>query len=187
MLVLSETIFKGLHNGMDRLAYNILVAKFLGSKTHTDYVKRYITPIFEKEVVSKFKFDCIVVAPNKDSNSKLTQVIGKYLAEKYNCPVYTISKGFVIANSLANAIPNKNILIIDDVVYSGRTIHSVANELKKYKPNAIKGWAFVKAKNFDESKLNIKKPTKNPTKEKEATPKKPIKKKAPSKAKKTKK
>lgn len=33
MIILSDRIYKGLHNGMDRVAYNLLVAKFQKSQS----------------------------------------------------------------------------------------------------------------------------------------------------------
>lgn len=150
---INDRIFKGLHNGMDKFSYNLLVAKFFNQKSALDYLTKFVLADFKKEVVKKgIKFDIIVAMATRDSKTNIVKAVGKELAKLANVTFYQLDKDQEVNLTLNNFFhrnPDLNILLIDDVVYTGKTAKLAIKNLSKTKKiGKISFYPFAKSKSY---------------------------------------
>lgn len=93
ILNINDRIFKGLHNGMDKFSYNLLVAKFFNQKSALDYLTKFVLADFRKEIIKKgIKVDVIVAIATRDSKTNIVKAAGKELAKSAGVPIYQLEK-----------------------------------------------------------------------------------------------
>ena len=142
-LNINDRVFKGLHNGMDKFSYNLLVAKFFNQKSALDYLKKFVLEDFKKEIKKKnFSFDIIVAMATRDSKTNIVKEVGKELAKDSRVPFIQLEKDQKVGVTLNHFIerhPDLNILLIDDVVFTGKTANLAVKNLSK---TSIKGKIF---------------------------------------------
>lgn len=152
ILNINDRIFKGLHNGMDKFSYNLLVAKFFNQKTALDYLTKFVLADFKKEILKKgIKIDVIVAIATRDSNTNIVKAVGKELAKSAGVPIYQLDKDQkigVVLDRFLQRNPGINILLIDDVIYTGKTAKLAMTNLKKYKVGKIDFYPFAKSKSY---------------------------------------
>lgn len=153
ILNINDRIFKGLHNGMDKFSYNLLVAKFFNQKTALDYLTKFVLADFKKEIIKKgIKVDVIVAIATRDSNTNIVKAVGKELAKAKNVPIYQLDKDQkigVVLDRFLQRNPGINILLIDDVIYTGKTANLALKNLSKYKQvGKISFYPFAKSKSY---------------------------------------
>lgn len=152
-LNINDRIFKGLHNGMDKFSYNLLVAKFFNQKSALDYLKKFVLADYKKEINKKnFSFDIIVAMATRDSKTNIVKEIGKELAKYVGVPMHQLEKdqkiGVVLEKVLSRNL-DLNILLIDDVVYTGKTAKLAMKNLSKTKNKGkIFFYPFAKSKSY---------------------------------------
>ena len=153
ILNINDRIFKGLHNGMDKFSYNLLVAKFFNQKSALDYLKKFVLADFKKEVIKKgIKFDIIIAMATRDSKTNIVKEVGKELAKSAGVPIYQLDKDQkigVVLDRVLQRNPGINILLIDDVIYTGKTANLALKNLAKYKKvGKISFYPFAKSKSY---------------------------------------
>ena len=92
MIILSDRIYKGLHNGMDRVAYNLLLAKFQGSEAAQRIINRYAV----SDLKGKMKdIDLVLAIAPRDSRSDIVPKLAKAIAapaKPRKLQYYTLAK-----------------------------------------------------------------------------------------------
>lgn len=145
MVIITDRIYKGLHNGMDRVAYNLLVAKFQGAASAQTIINKYAIDDL-KSVAPKMDF-IIGIAP-RDSGSKIVEKLTKAIATQYRKPSMMMDKGQTLTKAKAGKLKGCKVLIIDDVIYTGKTMRIATKTLLNSGVSLVKNYALAKSKTY---------------------------------------
>lgn len=130
---------------MDRVAYSLLSAKFSGNKASQRYVNQYAI----EDLKSKVKgIDYIVPIKPRDSGSSIVLDMAIAISKYYKIPVADALK---IGNTDTKANANltgKKCLLIDDVIFTGKTLSKGAQALKKVGAKSVIIYALAKSKSY---------------------------------------
>lgn len=130
---------------MDRVAYSLLSAKFSGNKASHRYVNQYAI----EDLKSKVKgIDYIVPIKPRDSGSSIVLDMAVAISKYYKIPVADALK---IGNTDTKANANltgKKCLLIDDVIFTGKTLSKGAQALKKVGAKSVIIYALAKSKSY---------------------------------------
>lgn len=147
MIILSDRIYKGLHNGMDRVAYNLLVAKFQKSQS----AQRIINSYAVSDLKGKMKgINLIVAIAPRDSHSSIVRQLAEAIAKAYRLPLLLMDKGQTLSPTKRKNCQGKSILIVDDVVYTGATLEKATKAITPAKPKKIQYYTLAKSKSYKE-------------------------------------
>lgn len=142
---LTDRIYKGLHNGMDRVAYNLLSAKFSHNKASQRYVNSYAIDDLKSKMAN---IDCIVPIKPRDSGSSIVADMAQAIARHYKIPfVDALKIGNTSTKANANIV-GKRCLLVDDVIYTGKTLEKATTALIKTGAKNIKTYAIAKSKSY---------------------------------------
>lgn len=145
MIILSDRIYKGLHNGMDRVAYNLLVAKFQKSQSAQRIINRYAV----SDLKGKMKgINLIVAIAPRDSHSSIVRQLAEAIAKAYKVPLLLMDKDQTLSPTKRKNCQGKSILIVDDVVYTGATLKKATKAIKPAKPLKIQYYTLAKSKSY---------------------------------------
>lgn len=117
---------------------------------------KYIKPLFEivKNEITKSKINVDVIVPIQSQNSKysIPHKVGKLIAKHFNID---FKDCLTPDNSSCNAnLIGKNVLLLDDVIYTGKTMNLAIDAIDIKKPKKIIAYAIAKAKTASKNPLN---------------------------------
>lgn len=145
MIILSDRIYKGLHNGMDRVAYNLLLAKFQGSAAAQRIINRYAI----EDLKGKMKdIDLVLAIAPRDSRSDIVPKLAKAISGNARVPLMLFGKGQTLTTAQKKRCTGKNILIVDDVLYTGATFRKATKAIAPAKPRKLQYYTLAKSKSY---------------------------------------
>lgn len=145
MIIITDRIYKGLHNGMDRVAYNLLVAKFQGTVSAQAIINKYA--IDDLKTVAP-KMDIIIGIAPRDSGSKIVEKLTKAIASRYHKPSMMMDKGQTLTKAKGAKLKGKKVLVIDDVIYTGKTMNTATKTILNNGAVGVKNYALAKSKTY---------------------------------------
>jgi RNase_H superfamily/Phosphoribosyl transferase domain len=125
---------------------NITAQMVIKAKFEEDRVSLYRMIVLMTDVVSKFKFDVITSVNGRDSKFHLAGALAQGIANRLKTP-YQVMLGNN-NTTCSPAVSGKRILIVDDVIYKGRTMQAAIQAAMYQRPDAIYFLAFGKSKRF---------------------------------------
>jgi hypothetical protein len=125
---------------------NITAQLVVAAKFFDDLVSRYRMTVLMYDVVKDMQFDIISSVNGRDSKFDLAAYLAKGIARRLKVEYKIIlSEG----NSKCNStVKHKRILVVDDVIYKGRTMRAAIDCITKQNPNKIYFLAFGKSQRF---------------------------------------
>lgn len=122
-------------------AQMVISAKFMGDK-----VSLYRMTVLMADVAARVKYDVVTAVNGRDSAFNLAEALAKGIAEKLKLPY---QKLFSYGNAVCSpSVKGKTVLIIDDVIYKGRTLDMATNACREQSPKAVYFLAFGKSSRF---------------------------------------
>jgi len=150
-IIISKNIYKGVRSYTGKP--NVLTRIFYAAKFHKNeraVRKLTLTAIKElKQIVKKNDFDYITAVNTTSSKWNLPREIAKRVGDKYDIVYLEVFKDKNIHLAVKpDKIKGKKILVIDDVIYSGKTIKTTSFLLKKAKVNLTIFYAILKSPKY---------------------------------------
>lgn len=127
-------------------APNITAQMVVGAKFFEDNISRYRIAVLMHDVVKDMSFDYITSVNGRDSKFDLAAFLAKFIARRTG-----IAYSELLSNGNTSCSPEvkfKRILIIDDVIYKGRTMKKAIDACTKQRPAKIFFLAFGKSQRF---------------------------------------
>ena len=133
-------------NGESNEDPNITSQLVISAKFYNDKISLYRMIVLMHDVVKNMQFDFVTSVNGRDSKFNLAMALAKGIAKKSNIPFID---AFTEHNKVCSAeAAGKSVLIIDDVIYKGRTMQSAIDACMKQKPGKIYFFAFGKSQRF---------------------------------------
>jgi adenine/guanine phosphoribosyltransferase-like PRPP-binding protein len=125
---------------------NITSQLVISAKFYGDKVSLYRMIVLLADVVKEKEYDIITAVNNRDSDFHLARALAQGIAQKRNASYTEVMSNH---NQTASAvIRGKKILIVDDVIYKGRTMTTAIDACMKQKPGQVHFLAFGKSQRF---------------------------------------
>lgn len=125
---------------------NITARMVVGAKFFDDMISRYRIAVLMHDVVKEMKFDYVTSVNGRDSKFDLAAFLARSIARRLGIEYRQfLSDG---NKTCSNQVHNRTILVIDDVIYKGRTMKAAIEACSKQRPLKIYFLAFGKSQRF---------------------------------------
>jgi hypothetical protein len=125
---------------------NITAQMVVGAKFFDDKVSRYRMSVLMYDVVKNMRFDLVTSVNGRDSKFDLAAYLAKNIAMRLKVPYEDLFSNH--NNTCSPVVKNKTVLIIDDVIYKGRTMRTAIESCSIKGPQKIYFLAFGKSQRF---------------------------------------
>lgn len=125
---------------INEVVWNIYGYKFFQNE---DCFRKLVSMAIED--LEGWNFDTIIPVKPRNSGSDIVVRLASKLADHFSCELYdclSASNGRTLINDL---LKDRNVLIIDDVYFTGRTADKANSVIKKLKPKALFFYALAKS------------------------------------------
>jgi RNase_H superfamily/Phosphoribosyl transferase domain len=125
---------------------NITSQLVISAKFYDDKISLYRMIVLMHDVVRQEQFDLITCVNNRDSKFHLAKALANGIALRMRVP---FKEAIQQNNTECSAmVKDKRVLIVDDVIYKGRTMNAAVEAVTKQKPSRIYFLAFGKSQRF---------------------------------------
>ena len=121
-------------------AWHIYGYKFFENQKSLDILCGYAA-----EDLFSYAFDIIVPIKPRDSGSDLVLQLAEHVSSKYGWELLDILRPGNKTVTSKQSLKGKNVLIIDDVYYTGKTVKAAYTALKKLNPKLIMFYAIARS------------------------------------------
>ena len=140
--IISDHIFRGKRTGKaNDIARLIYGAKFFDNKACLDSLIK----IASNDIDPKF-YDCIVPVNVRDSRFNVTCSIAKAVCAKLKLKY--INALFNQNGSCSSAVEGLSVLVLDDVIYTGKTMRKAINSCRYAGARRVSYFAICRSKTF---------------------------------------
>ena len=98
-----------------------------------------------KEDLTDYSFDVIIPIKPRNSGSDIVVRLASHLADYFDCPLLDCLKPTNKSLVAKEHLKNVNVLLIDDVFFTGRTASNAEMAIKPVKPKSISFYALAKS------------------------------------------
>ncbi|RTL56229.1 MAG: hypothetical protein EKK37_17300 [Sphingobacteriales bacterium] len=134
------------HHGKAEEQPNITSQMVIGAKFFNDKVSLYRMIVLMHDVVKEIQFDYITSVNGRDSKFNLARALATGIALRMKIKYQELLSDH--NSKCSNAVSGKRILIIDDVIYKGRTMATAIDACSQQNPASIYFLAFGKSQRF---------------------------------------
>ena len=125
---------------------NVTAQLVIDAKFNGDKVALYRMQVLMHDVVKSLKFDIVTSVNGRDSKFHLAGALAQGIANRLKSPYRSVL--YNNNTSCAAEVKGKSILIVDDVIYKGRTMQAAIQAAMYQRPQSIFFLAFGKSKRF---------------------------------------